>query len=133
MSNYPVTISQNLLNNRAAAGESRVVRVEVKGVHNNRAFSLSGKSNHRYLFNHHPKSGSHVLDVPESVWMEKNGWLARDIQDNPHRNVKLIVLVLPFSKPGTPATPPVPAKIPKQAAKPKTKTADEAALAVLGG
>lgn len=128
MPNYPVQINQQWLDNRADAEEKTIVRIELRGCNNHRLFALSGKSTHRYLFHHDPKSNSHVLDVPASIWMDRDGWMARDVMSVHRPGMQpLVVLVLPHRRKAA-----TPKPLPKAEKTISTKTPEERALAALG-
>lgn len=128
MPNYPVQINQQWLDNRADAKEKSLVRIELRGCNNHRPFALSGKSTHRYLFSHDPKTNCHVLDVPESLWMANNGWMARDVMSVHRPGMQpLVALVLPYRRKVA-----APKPLPKAEKTISTKTPEERALAALG-
>lgn len=128
MPNYPVQINQQWLDNRAMPKERHVVRVELRGCNNHRLFALSGKSTHRYLFHHDPKSNSHVLDVPASIWMDRDGWMARDVMSVHRPGMQpLVVLLLPHTRKVESPKP-----LAKPAREPANQSPEERALAALG-
>jgi hypothetical protein len=132
MANYPTIISQAILSGRAKPDEAIAVRIEVRGVHNFRPFTLPGASTHRYQFLHDPKANCHALEFPQSVWMEKDGWIARDLMGKRRSGHALLVLVKPWvSK--TAKTEEKPAAKPlSKVTKPKTeKTPEQRALEAL--
>ena len=130
MANYPLIISQAVLSGRAQPDETNAVRIEVRGVHNFRPLTMPGASSHRYQFLHDPRASCHVLEVPQSVWMAKDGWMARDLMAKRRTGAALLVLVVPWKHKTAPA-PEAPKKLPK-ATKPKTeKTPEERALQAL--
>ena len=122
--NYPHLINQKWLDNRADKKERRIVRVILKGCNNFRPFAVAGATSHKYLFAYNPKISAHCLDVPETVWMERNGAMAHDLMGKRKGN-PLVVLILPYVKEKE-APKPLPDAIP--AAGP---TAEERALAAL--
>lgn len=92
---YPKLITALVLHACAATDETHAMRVEVKGCMSNVAYRLAGKRSHRYLLTYDPQSHAHILDVPASVWMKDNAWMARDLLEGPQsRNV--IVLTVPW-------------------------------------
>lgn len=128
MPNYPAQISQQWLDNRADAKEKTIVRIELRGCNNHRPFALAGKSTHRYLFCHDPKTNCHILDVPASLWMASNGQMARDLMSVSRPGVMpLIALVLPYTRKAS-----APKPLPKAEKTISTKTPEERALAALG-
>lgn len=129
MANYPTVLNQQWLNNRAQPKEQRVVRVEIRGVHNLRPLTISGKGSTRYLLHYDNKTAAHVLDIPESIWMEQNGKLARDLMSPRPNPPAMVVLVLPYKAnkdAGKKAKP-----LPKAESTP-TQTPEELAHAALG-
>jgi hypothetical protein len=130
MANYPTVITQAWLSNQYSPEDQRTVRVEMRGCYNLRPYTLHGKTTNRYLLVHHPASNTHVLDVPEQLWMRDNARFARDLLSNVAKGVQMTVLVLPRTTAGqsTPKAKPLP-----KAATHKSKTAEDAAMAVLGG
>jgi len=95
--NYPHLINQKWLDNRADKKERRIVRLILKGCSNFRPFAVPGATCHKYLFTYNNKLAAHVLDVPETLWMEKNGAMARDLMEK-RRGNPLVVLILPYVK-----------------------------------
>ena len=92
---YPKLITALVMQACAATDETHAMRVEVKGCISNVAYRLAGKRSHRYLLTYDPQSHAHILDVPASVWMNDNAWMARDLLEGPQsRNV--IVLTVPW-------------------------------------
>jgi hypothetical protein len=130
MANYPQVVTQAWLNNQFTPEDQRLVRVEMRGCYNLRPFTLHGKTTVKYLLVHHPASNTHVLDVPEQLWMRDNARFARDLLSNIANGVQIAVLVLPraIETKSTPKAKPLP-----KAATHKSKTAEDAAMAVLGG
>jgi hypothetical protein len=132
MANYPTVVAQDWLANQFTPEDQRVVRVEMRGCYNQRAFSLHGKGSVQYRLSYHPASNAHVLDVPESLWMHDNARFARDLLSNISRSGQLTVLILPraTAEKTTAKAKPLPKAI---TASLKAKTAEDAAMAVLGG
>jgi hypothetical protein len=122
--NYPHLINQKWLDNRADKKERRIVRLILKGCSNFRPFAVSGATCHKYLFTYDPKIAAHVLNVPESLWMEKNGAMAYDLMSKRKGN-PLVVLILPYVKEKA-AVKPLSEAIPTEG-----PTAEERALAAL--
>lgn len=129
MANYPLIISQAVLNGRSKPDESHAVRIEVRGVHNFRPFTLPGASTHRYQFIYDPKVSAHALEVPESVWMAKDGWMARDLMGKRRTGHALLVLLVPWKGQAKPeeAVKPLPKAKPAKS----TKTPEQRALEAL--
>ena len=128
MANYPTIISNEWLANRAAKDETRNVRIEMHGANNFRPFTCGGKTSKSYRFSYDPRSNCHVLNVPESVWMENNGWMPRDLLTKRPVGMPFIVLIEKRAV----AAKEKPKALPKaKDAKTSTKTAEDAAMAVL--
>lgn len=129
--NYPAQVTQAWLDNQRGPDDRRLVRVELNGCYNFRPVPVPGKRNKRYLFLYDPNTACHVLKVPETVWMADNGAMARDLMQTTSHSYTLTVLILPlFAKEPAKAAPLPPA--PKAKTR-KHKSAEDAALAVLGG
>ena len=130
MANYPQMVSQAWLDNQIQPDEQRIVRLELSGCFNIRPVPLHGKSNKRYVFPYDSKTSCHALNVPESIWMADKGRFARDLMSQPiTTRHSLVVLVVPHV--AAPKNAPKP--LSKVNKKTKSKTAEEAAMAVLGG
>jgi len=127
MANYPNVIAQDWLNEQFTPEDQFMVRVEMQGCYNLRPFSQQGDGTTQYLLAHHPDSNAHILDVPLSVWMHDNARFARDLLSNVAKSGQIAVLFLPRPQ-STPKAKPLP-----KAATHKSKTAEDAAMAVLGG
>ena len=121
-------VTQAWLNNQIQPDEQRIVRIELSGCYNVRPVPVHGKSNKRYLFPYDSKTSCHALNVPESIWMADKGRFARDLMLQPINRHSLVALILPH----TPSQKDAPTPISK-VKKTKSKTAEEAAMAVLGG
>lgn len=129
--NYPSQVSQAWLDNQRTEDDRRIVRVELNGCYNFRPVPVPGKKNKRYLFLYDPATSCHVLKVPETVWMADNGAMARDLMQSASHSYTLTVLILPiFAREPEKAKPLPPAP---KARNRKPKSAEDAALAVLGG
>lgn len=123
-------VSQAWLDNQIQPDEQRIVRLELTGCFNVRPVPLHGKSSKRYIFPYDSKTSCHALNVPESVWMADKGRFARDLMTQPlTTRVALVALVVPHVV----AHKDAPKPLSKVTKKTKPKTAEEAALAVLGG
>lgn len=131
--NYPSQVTQAWLDNQRSANDQRVIRVELSGCYNFRPVPVPGKRNKRYLFLYDPSTACHVLKVPETVWMADNAAMARDLMQSQSNSYSLTVLVLPAvaETKNTPAPLPSPAKAKTRAR--KQLSAEDAAMAVLGG
>lgn len=132
MANYPTIITQAVLSGRAQPDEANAVRIEIRGVHNFRPYTLPGSSSHRYQFIHDPKASCHSLEIPQSVWMAKDGWMARDLMAKRRTGNALLVLVVPWKHKATKVEEKPAIKPLAKATKPKTeKTPEQRALAAL--
>lgn len=129
--NYPHIVTQEWLDSQRTEHDRRIVRVELTGCFNYRPVPVAGKRNKRYHFLYDPTSTCHVLKIPETVWMAENGAMARDLMQSQNNSYTLTILILPlFAKEPAKAVPLPPA--PKAKTR-KHKSAEDAALAVLGG
>jgi hypothetical protein len=127
--NYPNLVTREWLASQRKPDEARDIRVELTGCYNHRPVPVPGKRNVRYIFEHDPASSCHILTVPESVWMADNGSMARDMMTSAAHSYTLVPLVLPISTPAAAA----PKPLPKAKTSKPTKSAEDAAMAVLGG
>lgn len=102
---YPKLITALVMQACAATDETHAMRVEVKGCISNVAYRLAGKRSHRYLLTYDPLSHAHILDVPASVWMKDNAWLARDLLEGPQSRNVIVLTVTWCDQPVQPAEP----------------------------
>ena len=132
MANYPTIITQAVLSGRSQPDEANAVRIAIRGVYNFRPFTLPGASTHRYQFLHDPKANCHALEIPQSVWMHKDGWMARDLMAKRRSGHALLVLVVPWKRKASKVEEKPVAKPLAKATKPKTeKTPEQRALEAL--
>lgn len=130
MANYPQIVTQEWLDRQRTEESLRDVRLELTGCFNYRPVPIAGKRGKRYQFKYDAKASCHALIVPEKLWMENGGAMARDLMlGGSTGHYRIIVLVVPCKVAATKAETPLPA--PKK--KPSRKSAEAAALAVLGG
>jgi hypothetical protein len=127
--NYPNLVSQEWLDSQRKPTDLRDVRVEISGCFNYRPVPIPGKRNVRYIFPHDPVAACHALSIPESVWMADDAAMARDLMASTAHSYTLVALVLPVSKPAAAASKPLPKAKPTKS----TKSAEDAAMAVLAG
>jgi len=129
--NYPQQVTQAWLDNRLSDADLRIVRIELHGTYNYRPVPISGRTNKRYIFVYDPKTACHALNIPESIWMANDGAMARDLLRTTTHHHQLVTFILPIPK--KKAIPQKVNPLPKATKAPKPKTAEDAAMAVLGG
>jgi hypothetical protein len=101
--NLPATINAKILRELAAPNETHAVRVVCLRTSGPTQFRFRGIKR-QYLFERDGVSGMHVLDVPQSLWMDgvsagayrPNLSIAHDMQARPLPMVPLLTLLVPW-------------------------------------
>jgi hypothetical protein len=131
--NLPLAINSEVLAEHASPHDTRKIRVVLRRVANTGMYRLRGrKREYHMVFD--PSLSAHILDVPESLWMDgipqgsyaENLSIAHDIQGNRSATLApLVFLLLPYGDGSA-------ASAPHLAATEKPQRFSAAGLSILG-